>query len=230
MRGLNPFTSNTLNSAATNAADGIGVLLGRISARDRDGSRAPARADRSGSPRRAASYPDSSAPARALSLLSPDHHAGADANRLRDLQAQRVGGREVDGQLELLRLLDGEVGGPRALQDPVNIIREAAGKVEGVGPVRHQALADAVHGLPPCIHRRKPALSRKVGDYWGVSRGQAIVEDDESAGALVPGGLKRRREVRRPSRFQRHELKAEFPSRGLSLAPLDSRVRIGWIP
>src|SRR5262245_20113119 len=37
--------------------------------------------------------------------------------RRRDRQAERLGGLQVDHQLELCRLLDGEIGGPRAFQD-----------------------------------------------------------------------------------------------------------------
>ena len=41
--------------------------------------------------------------------------------RRRDREAEGLGGLEVDDQLELRRLFDGEVGGPRALQDFVDV-------------------------------------------------------------------------------------------------------------
>ena len=41
--------------------------------------------------------------------------------RQRDRQAQRLGGLEVDHQLELRRLLDEQVAGPGALQDLVHV-------------------------------------------------------------------------------------------------------------
>src|SRR5215831_10402837 len=47
-------------------------------------------------------------------LIRPPQH------RLRDRQAERLGGFEVDDQLELSRLLDGEVGGLSALEDLVD--------------------------------------------------------------------------------------------------------------
>ena len=44
--------------------------------------------------------------------------------RRRDRQAQRLGGLEVDHQLELRRLLDGQVTGPGALEDLVHVGRQ----------------------------------------------------------------------------------------------------------
>src|SRR4029434_7818047 len=41
--------------------------------------------------------------------------------RRRDRQARRLGGLEVDHQLELRRLLDGQVAGPGALEDLVHV-------------------------------------------------------------------------------------------------------------
>src|SRR6185369_2298985 len=41
--------------------------------------------------------------------------------RRRDRQAERLGGLEVDDQLELRRLLYGEIGGFRALEDLVDV-------------------------------------------------------------------------------------------------------------
>src|SRR5437867_10956497 len=46
--------------------------------------------------------------------------------RLRNRQAERLGGLQVDDQLELRRLLDGQVGGLCAFQDLVDEISRAA--------------------------------------------------------------------------------------------------------
>ena len=45
--------------------------------------------------------------------------------RRRDRQAEGLGGLEVDDQLELRRLLDGQVGGLGAFQDLVHVERGA---------------------------------------------------------------------------------------------------------
>src|SRR5262249_15896348 len=48
-------------------------------------------------------------------LVRPPEH------RWRDRQVERLGGLEIDDQLELRRLLDGQVGGFSALEDLVHI-------------------------------------------------------------------------------------------------------------
>ena len=65
---------------------------------------------------------------RALTPQHPslNHLVGAGEDRGRDGQAERVGGLEVDDQLELGGLLDRQVGGLRAFEDLVNIARAPA--------------------------------------------------------------------------------------------------------
>src|SRR5262245_42171914 len=54
-------------------------------------------------------------------LRSPDDLVGSNQERLRDCQAQRLGGLEVDHQLELRRLFDREVGGFGPFQNLVHV-------------------------------------------------------------------------------------------------------------
>jgi hypothetical protein len=50
-----------------------------------------------------------------------DHIVSADEDRLRHCQAKRLGGFEVDDQLECCRLPDGQVSRPCAFQDPSDV-------------------------------------------------------------------------------------------------------------
>src|SRR5215469_5795615 len=50
-------------------------------------------------------------------LLSFDDLVGAQQNRLRDRQAERLGGLEIDHQLEFGRLLDRKIGGLGDFED-----------------------------------------------------------------------------------------------------------------
>src|SRR5438128_7777104 len=59
--------------------------------------------------------------------------------RLRNRQPERLGGLEVDDQLELGWLLDGEIGGSRALQDLVDIDGTASVEIGRIRGVAHQA-------------------------------------------------------------------------------------------
>ena len=52
-----------------------------------------------------------------------DHLVGPPQHRLRDRQPQRLGGLEIDDQLELGGLLDGQVAGLGALEDFVHVGR-----------------------------------------------------------------------------------------------------------
>src|SRR4029434_36433 len=74
--------------------------------------------------------------------------------RGRDRETERLGGLEVDGQLELRRLLDGQVAGAGPLEDLVHVGRGAAEEIGNVRPVGHEAA-----GLGPTaerVHRRQP--------------------------------------------------------------------------
>src|SRR5207245_1727759 len=99
------------------------------------------------------SPPDYS-PGRAWLLL--DHLVGASDDGLRDRKAEGLGGLEVDHQLELGRLLDGQVGGLRAFQDLVHVNGRAAERVGTAGSIGHEAAS--VDVLPLCIHGRQPIL------------------------------------------------------------------------
>ena len=66
---------------------------------------------------------------------SLDHLVGAEEERLRDGEAKRLGGLEVDQQLELRRLLDRQVGGLRTLQNSTSERPEASVSIGKNWPV-----------------------------------------------------------------------------------------------
>ena len=66
--------------------------------------------------------------------MSLDHLVRPDQHRLRNRQAQSLGGLEVDYQFELRRLLDGEVGGLGALEDLVDVGCDPAVRSRKLGP------------------------------------------------------------------------------------------------
>jgi hypothetical protein len=72
--------------------------------------------------------------------------------RWRNCDAEGLGGLEVDHQLELGRLFDGEVGRLGALEDLVYKSRGRPDAGTRVRPVRHEA--PGLHILPGPIHRR----------------------------------------------------------------------------
>ena len=54
--------------------------------------------------------------------------------RLRDRQAERLRGLEVDDQLEFRRLLDGEIGRLAAFEDSVNVVGSSRKWLAESGP------------------------------------------------------------------------------------------------
>src|ERR1043166_6036883 len=66
-------------------------------------------------------------------LISPPKERGGDG------EAECFGGLEVDDQLELRRLLDGEFGGLGALQDLVDVGRGTPKDISSVRSIGHQA-------------------------------------------------------------------------------------------
>src|SRR4029453_16675862 len=62
--------------------------------------------------------------------------------RLRDCEAERLGGLEVDDQLELRRLLDGQVAGLGTFEDPLHVVSRAPLQVKKV-----RAIHDKTAGL-----------------------------------------------------------------------------------
>src|SRR6202158_3010316 len=75
------------------------------------------------------------APSTGHASRSLDHLIRPLEERLGDRQAEGLGGLEVDDQLELRWLLDGQVGGFRALEDLVHVHGRTAEQVEVIGTV-----------------------------------------------------------------------------------------------
>src|SRR5258707_13454206 len=69
-----------------------------------------------------------------------DHLVGAPQKHGRHVEADRLGGLQVDDKLELGRKLNRQIVRLRAAQDAVDIVRGATPKqVVYVGSIRHQA-------------------------------------------------------------------------------------------
>jgi hypothetical protein len=67
-----------------------------------------------------------------------DDLVGPPQHRRRDRKAEDFGGLEIDHELELGWLLDGEIGWLRALEDLVDKVRASVVPAHDAGPVREE--------------------------------------------------------------------------------------------
>src|SRR5712691_8544951 len=103
---------------------------------------------------------------------SLDHRIRSPQHRLRDRQAQRLGGLEVDHQLELGWLLDGEVGRLCSLEDFVDVDGGASEQVQKTRSIRHEPAS--LDELPVFVDRREPALCRETEDLSSMNKRKRI--------------------------------------------------------
>src|SRR5258708_7074833 len=96
-----------------------------------------------------------------------DHLVGAPQKHGRHVEADRLGGLQVDDKLELGRKLSRQVVRLRAAQDAVDIVRGATPKqVVYVGSIRHQA--PRCTGGSRCVHL--PTSKYPGGGFTSITR------------------------------------------------------------
>src|SRR4030095_1693428 len=99
--------------------------------------------------------------------------------RLRDGEADRLGRLEVDDQLELRGLLDGQVAGLGAFQDLVHVGGGAPLQVKKVCAIGHKTASLRVLAVP--IYRWQAPLRRELCDLSSLIREYGVRENDERA-------------------------------------------------
>src|SRR5262245_27369370 len=104
--------------------------------------------------------------------------------RWRDRQPDRLRGAEIYDQLELRRLLDGEVGWFGALEDPVHIGGRAPFQVKIVCTIAHETTDLRV--LPQPIYRWQPPLRCELCDLPSLISEYGI-RDYQKCARPLPG-------------------------------------------
>src|SRR5438094_7546792 len=113
-----------------------------------------------------------------------DHVVCLEEKRLRNGEAEGFRSLEVDDQLELRRLLDGQVAGLGALEDLVHVDGGAPPLVAQTGPIGHQAAR--LHVLRDGADRREPVPQRELSDLGSHVELHGTAGDDERVGSC-PG-------------------------------------------
>src|SRR5438067_6389231 len=97
--------------------------------------------------------------ARGPSTPSLDHLVGAQQKRFGDRQPERLGGGQIEGEIELSRLLDRKVAWLRSAQNLVDIVGGAPVQVRLVWSIGHQT--SRFDGLPGGVARRQSRGQRQ---------------------------------------------------------------------
>jgi hypothetical protein len=105
--------------------------------------------------------------------------------RRRDRQTERLGGLEVDEELELGGLLYREVGGPDAFEDLVDVQGSLPEHVIKIRAVRHEGARMGV--LREAADGRKPALESNFGDLRSLREEDGRHEEQERFTLRVDG-------------------------------------------
>src|SRR5450755_4149039 len=125
-------------------------------------------------------------------LASFDHLVGAGEDCWWNGERKRLGSLEIDHQFELGWLLDRKVGGLRAAQNLVDIVRGAPKQIRHVWPIGHQTARFGK--LSKAVHGRQPRPERQGIDAQPIGREQRIAAEIECFRAAFER-IKRGREI-----------------------------------
>ena len=142
---------------------------------------------------------------------------GAGEKRVRHLEAQRFGGREIDDELELGWLLDREIAGLRTTQNLVDVVCRAPEPFRVAWSVGHERAGfDKITGTKNCRYPRTECRCEnacKVGNHELINRNVECIRSDLEA---LKGGS----DILCSLDYEWHDIETEHACRGLGLPHL----------
>ena len=111
-----------------------------------------------------------------------DHLVGGSKLRRRNGQAERLGGLEVDDELELGRRLNWQIGGFRTAKDAVDVIRGAAKQVANVRPITYEPVP---HVSSRWVDGRHPIPCSRGVDRFAMDQHGAITSGCNATSSIA---------------------------------------------
>src|SRR5438552_2196857 len=142
----------------------------------------------------------------------------SDQQRRRDGEADRLRGLEVDDQLKLRWLLHGEVGGPCALQNLVNVGGEAPPSIMKVGAIGHEIAVDCE--VFPRRNCGDPVLGGELGDQVSLTHDEQVGQGNNTVDMVMRQRGKGSVDFRVGAYGQLLQRQSQALSRGLRLSEL----------
>src|SRR5262249_36237348 len=148
--------------------------------------------------------------------------------RRRNGQPKRLGGLEVDDEVELAGLLDRKVGGLRALEDFVHEGGSAPLQVKRAWAIKHKTAGLRVLAHP--IYRGQAPLRRELCDLSSLIRKYGVRENHERTRPLPGHRGEGTVDLLGIPRLQSLKPHPQGPCGSLRLSQLGRAPRIGGIP
>jgi hypothetical protein len=123
------------------------------------------------------------------------------------LESQRLGGLEVDDQLEFSRALDWQIGRLVAFENPASVDARSTKRIRDVVAVADQAAV--VEILAKSIDRRYRMARRQCNDLVASTNKESARTDDKRAGPFLHKVRKCRVDVIRSADIQHNKLQAK---------------------
>jgi len=122
-----------------------------------------------------------------------DHLVRDSHQFIRYSEVERLGGHQIDDQLEAGRLLDGNIGGTCPAQNLVDEFGSAPVLLPAIDAVRHQAAG--IGKIPIGIDRGEPKLRRQIDNLPAQSMQGRSFQYGQSGCPGLDGGLDATREL-----------------------------------
>jgi hypothetical protein len=156
-----------------------------------------------------------------------DHLVGSDEQLVWNLEAECFGSLEVDGRLEFYRLLDRQVGGLFAFENPPSVAAAEAIGIDNARAVTDQPAN--VGKLAQKVDCRQRVARRQPDQLITPAYKKGIGANDHAVGALLNEARERRVDIAFAAGIQDQELDAECVRRSLDVSDLRFRSGVAGV-